>query len=111
MSKSLQELLSARILFCALLLAVGLLVVSPGAYACPPSDIEYTYYTTAAKTVACGTKYITCYCSTTSSGCVTPYYDITYWECPLRSSSQDRPIVGNQAEPEGESAVCKASLE
>lgn len=115
MSKRLQGILSARVLFTALVVAVGLLAVSP-AFACPPSDIEYTYYTTAAKTVACGTKYITCYCSTTSSGCVTPYYDIQYWECPLSSSSEakdeNRPTLGIEAEAaallEGDNAVCKA---
>jgi uncharacterized protein (DUF427 family) len=116
MSKRLQGFLSARVLVSGLVLVVGLLAVSPAAFACPPSDIEYTYYTTAAKTEQCGWKYITCYCSITSSGCVTPYYDITYWECPFSNSSEakdeDRPTLGIEAEAgallEGDNAVCKA---
>jgi len=108
MSKFLQGILSARVLFAAFILVVGSLVVIPDSHACPPSDIEYTYYTDASKTVQCGWKYITCYCSVTSSGCVTSFYDITYWECPLSASSKDRPIGGNEGEAEGKSAVCKA---
>src|SRR5262245_38124917 len=117
MSKRLQKILSVRALFFSvLILLVGSLAVIPAAYACPPSDIEYTYYTDASKTEQCGWKYITCYCSTTSNGCVTPYYDITYWDCLLSNSSdakdEDRPTLGIEAEAgallQEKSAVCKA---
>jgi hypothetical protein len=81
MPNSLQRILSFRLVFAALVLAVSLIVTAPESFACPPTDIEYDYYTDATKTVQCGWKYITCSCSVTSSGCQTSYYDILYWPC------------------------------
>jgi uncharacterized protein (DUF427 family) len=69
-----------RLLLAVLVVACSLVAV-PESYACPTTDIEYTYYTDASKTVVCGWKYITCYCSVTSSGCKTSYYDIQWWDC------------------------------
>lgn len=113
MSKCLQGMLSARVLFSVLILVVCSLAVVPDAYACPPTDIEWTYYTDASKTVACGWKYTTCYCSTTSSGCRTSFYDITYWECPLKAQADEAnpesasTCLGKLAAGQGESSVCK----
>jgi hypothetical protein len=56
--------------------------LAPKANACPPQQIEYTYYTDATYTVACGYKIIPCYCGETySDGCRTAYYTIDYYPC------------------------------
>ena len=75
MLKSRPVLFTVLILVCSLSLAVS------ASYACPPTDIEYIYYTDASKSVQCGWKYTTCYCSVTSNGCQTSFYDINYWDC------------------------------
>ena len=49
--------------------------------ACPSQTIEYTYYTDASMTTACGWRIITCYCGGGSGGCRTPYYTIDWSEC------------------------------
>jgi hypothetical protein len=81
MAKSLRGILFLRLLIAMFLLAGALMLPARDSFACPPTDIEYTYYTDASKTVVCGWKYITCYCSVTSDGCQTPYYDIQWWDC------------------------------
>ena len=82
MTNSLRGILSVHLLFALLILAGALILPARDSFACPPTDIEYTYYLDASKTEpSCGWKYITCYCSVTSSGCQTPYYDIQYWDC------------------------------
>jgi hypothetical protein len=49
--------------------------------ACPSQTIEYTYYTDASMTTACGWKIITCYCGGGSGGCRTSFFTIDYSDC------------------------------
>lgn len=81
MSK-LKKMLKNRILLTlfAVVLGWGSLTVAmtPPAYACPPCQIWYFYYTDETHTEQCGWKVINdTFCGhSTSSGCVTPYYEI-----------------------------------
>ena len=59
----------------------GAATKAAAASACPSSTIEYTYYTDASMTTACGWKIITCYCGGGRGGCQTPYYTIDWSEC------------------------------
>lgn len=51
------------------------------ATACPSQTVEYTYYTDASKTEACGYRISTCYCSIYRDGCRTDFYTITTSDC------------------------------
>jgi hypothetical protein len=64
------------------MLVLGLVTVQPRkAGACPSQQIEYTYYTDATYTTACGWKIITCSCGVYRDGCSTAYYTIDYSDC------------------------------
>jgi hypothetical protein len=86
MSTHVNKLLGNRF-FLALSLVFTMMLVSlavvtpPKTGACPSNQIEYTYYTDASMTVACGSKIITCYCRSYSAGCQTAYYTIDWSEC------------------------------
>ncbi len=71
-----QKVLKSRFFAVALALALtGLALAVPSTTnACPPHEIETTYYTDASKTVECGWKIITCGCGVYQEGCVTSYY-------------------------------------
>lgn len=85
MSSIIRRIVGNRLLVIVLALAVtgfGLTAMSvPTAHACPPQQIEYTYFTDASHTVSCGWKIITCSCGVYKGGCATEFYEIDWSEC------------------------------
>lgn len=81
MSK-MKSILKNRVLLTILAVAVGwssLTVLMAGpAYACPPCDVWYHYFTDASHSEECGYKVILAFsCGhAIQSGCQTPYYEI-----------------------------------
>jgi hypothetical protein len=69
------------VILCAVVIMGPGLITPPTVQACPPQQIEYTYYTDATYTVSCGSKIITCSCGVYPSGCVTNYYTIDWYDC------------------------------
>jgi hypothetical protein len=55
--------------------------LAPGANACPPNEVETTYYTDASKTVECGYRIISCGCHVYSEGCHTAYSTSDSFPC------------------------------
>ncbi|HYP29498.1 MAG TPA: hypothetical protein VE262_22495 [Blastocatellia bacterium] len=83
MSK-LKRVLKNRILITIFAVTVGwgslTVAMAPPAYACPPCDVEYHYFTDSTYTVECGIKIIfSSGCGQAyKSGCETPYYQIEH---------------------------------
>lgn len=48
----------------------------------PANHVEYTYYSSAAKTSIVGIRMLTCSGYTFRSGSVTPYFDVFEEPCP-----------------------------
>jgi len=77
-----KRILKNRVSLTLLAVALGwsslTIVTAPPAYACPPCNIEYHYFTDATYTVECGIKVIrSSGCGTAyTSGCQTPYYQV-----------------------------------
>ncbi|MEN3332076.1 MAG: hypothetical protein V7641_1441 [Blastocatellia bacterium] len=84
MSK-LKRMLKNRILLTLLAVILGwgsfTVAMTPPAYACPPCQIWYTYYTDETHTEQCGWKVINdTFCGhSTGDGCRTAYYEIEYY--------------------------------
>jgi len=57
------------------------ILLAPKANACPPNEVETTYYTDASKTVECGYRIISCSCQVYSEGCRTAFYDTDSYPC------------------------------
>ena len=77
-----KRILKNRILLTFLAVVLGwsslTIMTAPPAYACPPCDVWYHYYTDATYTVECGYKIIlSSGCGQAiREGCQTPYYII-----------------------------------
>lgn len=56
-------------------------MLTPQASACPPNEVETTYYTDASKTVECGYRIISCNCHVYSEGCHTTYFTTDSFPC------------------------------
>lgn len=85
MFSTIRTIVGNRLLVMVLVLAFtwfGLAAMSvPTAHACPPQQIEYTYYTDDTYTESCGWKIITCSCGVYRGGCTTAYYLIDWYDC------------------------------
>lgn len=55
--------------------------LAPRANACPPNEVDTTYYTDASKTVECGYRIISCSCHVYSEGCHTAYFTTDSFPC------------------------------
>jgi hypothetical protein len=80
-----KSFLKNRALLSILAVVIGwgsltVMLASP-AHACPPNEVETTYYTDASKTVECGYRIISCNCHVYSEGCHTAYFTTDSYPC------------------------------
>ena len=80
-----KNFLKNRVLLSFLAVVIGwgslTVMLAPQANACPPNEVETTFYTDASMTVECGYRIISCNCHVYSEGCHTAYSTTDSYPC------------------------------